>query len=106
MQSCVMAGQTCYMGVYLQSKSVTFAEDILLSAILPEASTTKMTKAPALRARRLLRMSDFSTYTLRGVCPSASARALRILWYGAAVRSVASTASLFTLLPAYNLCQG
>jgi hypothetical protein len=34
-----------------------------LSAMEPDASTTKMTSAPALRARRLLRMSTFSTNT-------------------------------------------
>ena len=68
------------MGIADCDDTLTLAEDILLRAMLPEASTTKMTKAPAFRAKRLLRMSDFSTYTLRGVCPSDSARALRILW--------------------------
>ena len=54
---------------------LTFAEDILLRAILPDASTTNMTRAPAFRASRLLRMSDFSTYTLRKGRPSSIARA-------------------------------
>jgi len=39
------------------------ADDMRLSAMEPDASTTKMTSAPALRARRLLRMSTFSTNT-------------------------------------------
>ena len=43
--------------------TLTFAEDMRFNAMLPEASTTKITRAPALRASRLLRMSGFSTYT-------------------------------------------
>ena len=77
----------------------TFADDILLRAMLPEASTTKMTRAPAFLASRLLRMSDFSTYTLRSRSPSAACRVRLLFWYGAAVRNVASTANRFTLLP-------
>ena len=46
-----------------QARWPTLAEDMRFRAMLPEASTTKMTSAPALRARRLLRMSGFSTYT-------------------------------------------
>lgn len=38
-----------------------------LRAIEPEASTTNMTRAPALRASFLALMSGFSTYTLRRV---------------------------------------
>ena len=67
----------------LQGK-LTFAEAMRLSAMLPLASTTKMTSAPALRASRLLRMSVFSTYTRRVVpvpaAAAASARARRDFW--------------------------
>lgn len=51
-----------------------------LSAIEPDASTTKMTSAPALRASFLDRMSLFSTYTLRSVLPSAMAWLRRSRW--------------------------
>ena len=81
--------------------SPTLADDILLRAILPDASTTKITRAPAFLASFLLRMSDFSTYTLRSRSPepAAACRARRLFWYGAAALNVASTASRFTLLP-------
>ncbi len=45
------------------TRSLTLAADMRLRAMLPEASTTNMTSAPALRASFLLRMSDRSTYT-------------------------------------------
>ena len=44
-----------------ENLEITFAEDMRLSAMEPEASTTKSTSEPALRARRLVRMSPFST---------------------------------------------
>ena len=72
------------------------ALDMRLSAMEPEASTTKITRAPALRASRLARMSAFSTYTGLGASPLLSARSRRAFWNGAAVRIVASTASRFT----------
>ena len=54
-------------GKHWTSKPDTLADAMRLRAILPDASTTKMTNAPALRASRLLRMSTFSTYTRRTV---------------------------------------
>mmetsp|Transcript_11787 Transcript_11787/g.14957 ORF Transcript_11787/g.14957 Transcript_11787/m.14957 type:complete len:201 (+) Transcript_11787:1108-1710(+) len=73
-----------------------------LSAIDPEASTTKMTSEPALRAIFFARTSLCSMYTPFSFELSFdSAAALcalsrRFFWYGAAVRIVASTASLRT----------
>ena len=52
-----------------------------LSAMEPDASTTNMTSAPALRANFLLRMSPFSTYTRRRAFFSAMA-SLRRIWSG------------------------
>ena len=52
------AGRHAHLRIWL-----TFAEDMRFNAMLPEASTTKITSAPALRASRLLLMSGFSTYT-------------------------------------------
>mmetsp|Transcript_3807 Transcript_3807/g.13362 ORF Transcript_3807/g.13362 Transcript_3807/m.13362 type:complete len:216 (+) Transcript_3807:532-1179(+) len=66
-----------------------------LSAMDPEASTRKITSAPALRASFLARMSPVSTNTLRVL--SAGALSRLTFWYGAAALSVASTASLVTL---------
>lgn len=68
-----------------------------LSAIEPDASTTKTMSEPALRAIFLERTSDCSMYTgLLRLGPLA-ARSRRVRWYGAAARIVASTASRFTL---------
>lgn len=58
---------------YWHDAAPTLADDILLRAMLPEASTTKMTSAPAFLASFLLRMSDFSTYTFRARRPEPSA---------------------------------
>ena len=52
--------------------------------------------APDLRASFFARMSPFSTYTFFGASPLAIDLALRAAWYGAAERSVASTASRMT----------
>eukprot|EP00966_Prymnesium_polylepis_P071438 1659595-Prymnesium_polylepis.1 len=71
-----------------------------LRAIEPEASTTKITSEPALRAIFFARTSDASMNTLFFLSLSslpAIARSRRLAWYGAAVRMVASTASLRTL---------
>jgi len=73
------------------------AADILFSAMLPEASTTNMTSAPAFLARRLLRISLFSTYTGFSTSPFSACLRLRAPWYGAAVLRVASTARRRTL---------
>ena len=53
------------------------AELILFRAIDPEASTTKITNAPALRANRFDRMSPFSMYTGFVLRSPLAARALR-----------------------------
>uniref|UniRef100_A0A0A9DYP3 CHLD n=1 Tax=Arundo donax TaxID=35708 RepID=A0A0A9DYP3_ARUDO len=62
-------------------------------AMLPLASTTNMTRAPAFRAILLALMSVFSTKTFLALSRSFS---LRSFWYGAAALSVASTANLLT----------
>ena len=57
---------------------LTFAEDMRFKAMLPDASTTKITSAPALRASRLLRISGFSTYTC-GIADEAAQHLLNVL---------------------------
>jgi hypothetical protein len=55
-----------------------FAALMRLSAMLPLASTTNSTSAPALRASFLLRISGFSTYTRRCAVPLSIASWRRI----------------------------
>mmetsp|Transcript_18842 Transcript_18842/g.43318 ORF Transcript_18842/g.43318 Transcript_18842/m.43318 type:complete len:229 (-) Transcript_18842:1193-1879(-) len=78
-----------------------FAAFIRLSAIDPDASTAKITRAPAFLTMRLMRTSEFSMYTLLSALlpPAAfasSARFLLVAWYGADALIVASTARRVT----------